>query len=125
PGGSSSRSEIGNFHDLQIRRPTPIGLFPAGDSRFGVADLLGNVEEWTRSLFGPDPERPSHAYPYDAGDGREDPLAAADMHRVCRGGAWTDSLGPSRSGSPYLVVRNAAMPSDRRMSRGMRLAVGA
>lgn len=51
---------------------------PQGDSPYGAADMAGNVWEWTSSR--PDP------YPYDAGDGREEP--GREGKRVLRGGAW-------------------------------------
>ncbi len=33
--------------------PSPIGTHPAGDSGFGVSDLVGNGWEWTRTVFAP------------------------------------------------------------------------
>lgn len=53
------------------------GALPAGATPEGVRDMAGNVHEWTSSIALP--------YPYDAGDGREDPDRIAD--RVTRGGA--------------------------------------
>jgi iron(II)-dependent oxidoreductase len=44
----------GNF-DLQLWDPAPIGSFPGGSSDFGVADLVGNGWEWTRTPFAPFP----------------------------------------------------------------------
>ena len=59
---------------------------PQGDSLFGVADMIGNVWEWTSSLFRP--------YPYDVCDGREDPTALG--WRVLRGGSWVNDLYTAR-----------------------------
>jgi len=42
----------GNFDFLRWN-PTPVGCHPAGNSTFGVADLLGNGWEWTSTLFEP------------------------------------------------------------------------
>jgi formylglycine-generating enzyme len=34
---------------MRVGRVTPVGLFPAGTTHDGVADLAGNVWEWTAS----------------------------------------------------------------------------
>jgi formylglycine-generating enzyme required for sulfatase activity len=60
---------------------------PEGESAAGVADMIGNVWEWTSSLFRP--------YPYDANDGRE--TLQADGWRVLRGGSWTNDLFTARA----------------------------
>jgi ergothioneine biosynthesis protein EgtB len=55
PWGAEPPSERhGNF-DLHRWDPTPVGSFPAGDSAFGAAELVGNGWEWTSSVFGPFP----------------------------------------------------------------------
>jgi formylglycine-generating enzyme required for sulfatase activity len=44
----------GNF-DFQRWDPVPVGSYPEGNSDFGVADLVGNGWEWTRTPFAPFP----------------------------------------------------------------------
>jgi ergothioneine biosynthesis protein EgtB len=51
-GDAPPRAEHGNF-DMRRWGPTPAGSFPAGDSAFGVAELVGNGWEWTSSVFEP------------------------------------------------------------------------
>ncbi len=67
-----------NSFESHLRGTSPIGVFPAGDSPEGIADLSGNVWEWTGSLMA--------NYPYHSGDGRED--AETGAARVVRGGSW-------------------------------------
>ncbi len=51
-GDSLPSTSLGNF-DFQYWDPTPAAAFPTGSSAFGVADLLGNGWEWTRTVFAP------------------------------------------------------------------------
>jgi len=53
-GAEAPNQRLGNF-DFRNWDPTPVNAFPAGQSAFGVADLLGNGWEWTSSLFTPFP----------------------------------------------------------------------
>jgi len=67
------------------RGPTPPGCFPDGSSPFGILDQVGNVMEWTTTLYS--------AYPYQEGDGRDLPPPRrehlTDRHMyVLRGGGW-------------------------------------
>ena len=59
-----------------------VGSKPEGASWIGALDMAGNVWEWTNSL-----EKP---YPYNAGDGREDPNNNTDTLSL-RGGSWYHS----------------------------------
>ena len=54
---------------------------PQGDSPYGLADMAGNVWEWTNSLF--------REYPYKHDDGREDPDSS--LPRVLRGGSFLNA----------------------------------
>ena len=80
PWGNEWDAEKCNCADLNeaFRGTTPVGMYPDGASHDGALDMIGNVWEWTSSLF--------KDYPYEAGDGREDP--AQPGSRVVRGGSW-------------------------------------
>ena len=53
-GSAPPTAQHGNF-DFRRWDATPVGAFPAGSSDFGVADLMGNGWEWTRTMFAPFP----------------------------------------------------------------------
>jgi formylglycine-generating enzyme required for sulfatase activity len=79
PWGNDFKAALCNTRAGGRVRTVAVGTFsPAGDSPYGCAEMVGNVSEWTATRFVP--------YPYDAGDGRDDP--AGDRERVTRGGSW-------------------------------------
>ena len=75
-----------NSKEGGISDTTPVDLYsPQGDSPYGCADMLGNVEEWTSSE--------NKDYPYDAKDGRED---RNNSNLVRRGGTFESSASEAR-----------------------------
>jgi formylglycine-generating enzyme required for sulfatase activity len=70
---------------------TSVTAHPRGASSYDCCDLIGNVQEWTSTLWGNDQE--PFRYPYRDNDGRED-LQADDylyrVQRVHRGGSFRD-----------------------------------
>jgi formylglycine-generating enzyme required for sulfatase activity len=69
---------------------TPVTAFPNGASPCGCLDLLGNVREWTSTIWGSSPAQADFAYPYQQ-DGRDDRSpAAASLFRIHRGGCYKD-----------------------------------
>jgi iron(II)-dependent oxidoreductase len=62
-GAETPSSRHGNF-DFERWDPIPVGSYPQGNSDFGVADLVGNGWEWTRTPFEPFPGfQPYSFYP--------------------------------------------------------------
>ncbi len=85
----------------------PVGSYPTGASPYGALDMAGNVWEWTLSLY--------EAYPYNAGDGRED-LNGTNV-RALRGGSWYDLADSIRA-----AYRGNLAPADRNSNLGFRCA---
>ena len=106
-----------NTYETHIRRTTPAGVFPGGLTPQGIADLSGNVWEWTTTIWGEDILRPTFTYPYVADDGREDSENAL-ARRVVRGGSWYDGQNVARS-----AYRDGTHPAYRGSNGGFRLVV--
>jgi len=87
----------------------PVGTRPGSASWVGAEDGLGNVWQWTSSLYRP--------YPYDSNDGREAPIG--DGLRVLRGGAATN-VEPDI----YIANRLALQPVTGYGVTGVRCVVG-
>ena len=106
PWGDSFDKARCNTEESGIGTTTPVGSYPNGASPCGAQDMVGNVWEWTSSLY--------NSYPYSQTDGRESPDST--RHRVLRGGSWCEDtrgvraacrLGDDRPGyfSDYIGFR--------------------
>jgi formylglycine-generating enzyme required for sulfatase activity len=102
---------------------TPVGQHPLGASPFGCQDMLGNVEEWTRTLWGTQFASPEYRYPhpFDENDGRD--LSTADDlpvqgKVVHRGGSFR-----SKAAELYCALRDCADPSSKIAWRGFRVVM--
>ncbi len=93
PWGNQFESNKCNTEEAGVNYSTPVGKYsPQGDSPYGVADMSGNVWEWTSSQ--------DKRYPYDATDGRER-LADGYDDRVIRGGSYGSSASRARGASRF------------------------
>jgi formylglycine-generating enzyme required for sulfatase activity len=89
---------------------SPVGFHsPAGDSPFGVADLAGNVSEWTGSRYRLYDSARAYESLYHAASGR---------YAVVRGGSWMHFRFQLRT-----TERFAADPAYSNFSIGFRCAV--
>jgi formylglycine-generating enzyme required for sulfatase activity len=88
---------------------SPLGSYsPGGDSVFGVADMSGNVWEWTQSFL--------NTYPYKAEDS-----SGVKGKCVVRGGAWYYSRALARCSTREGVLSDFLSPAlGFRLARSLR-----
>ncbi len=100
PWGNAWQEGRSNPNAAQV---TGVDAFPA-QSPFGCYDMVGNIREWTLTLWGDSRVNPSFTYPWpEKEDGRNDPSANSLVRRVYRGGASANPAEmtcTARSGFP-------------------------
>ncbi len=105
PWGNQVQQGMANYANDGV---LAVGSFDCSECKFDLADMSGNVWEWTRS--------PYQDYPFDDTDDRED--LASDALWVMRGGSYSDEANNIRAS-----VRGAADPGARRPFIGFRVVI--
>lgn len=98
---------------------TRVDAHPDGASPYGCLDMLGNVEEWTLTVWSDDLNGAKFGYPYRLDDGRDDPNADTYMpglSRVVRGGSFRENVANLRC-----AHRVASAPDSKLRWRGFRV----
>ena len=98
PWGSEWREDHANIDETRIGKPSAVGSFPQGKSFHGCLDMVGNVWEWTRSIYA------DYPYPGDQkGRAQRENLDVPDSKpRVLRGGAYFFTQWCARCAYRYL-----------------------
>lgn len=118
PWGNEFSNAKCNVRSSGLGLVVSVGRYsPAGDSRYGVADMIGNVWEWTSSVWGASGDRPLRTY----GQRVRTPEklqadAPPEFRRVIRGGAYYYFDWCARA-----ATRNAMLPLTRHSAGGFRL----
>lgn len=111
PWGNSSLDVHRCNCDFTISQTTPVDAYSAGQSAYGCYDMLGNVWEWTASIFQGYPGFAS--FPYIG----YSQTYFDEQHRVLRGGSWATLPWALRCS-----FRNWYHPHMRQMFAGFRCA---
>lgn len=108
--GDTPDPQRANYGDSGVRGTSAVGCFAANG--YGLHDMLGNVREWTRSVYS--------AYPYRLDDPRHESPAAGDDEtvRVMRGGSSSFSHDLARCAN-----RLWSRPSLRYLFLGFRVVL--
>ena len=100
---------------------TPVTAHPAGASAYGCEDMLGNVQEWTATLWGTQPGQPQQSYRDrpDGGPAITDPADLPAQARLAhRGGSYRSQPADLRC-----TARGNATPDSKVAWRGFRVAM--
>jgi formylglycine-generating enzyme required for sulfatase activity len=87
PWGVAFSPDLANLGEGTRAGTTPVGAYPRGASPFGILDLAGNLDEWTRSVYAPYPGAPPDVPAVETW--------ALDSH-VTRGGGWNHQRDAGR-----------------------------
>jgi formylglycine-generating enzyme required for sulfatase activity len=96
--------------NLHQRRTTPVKHFPEGVSPYGCFDMVGNLREWTRTLWGYNSNEPDPNYRYPRNKDEhndDDGIANDEIRRVYRGRGEPWDTGPLRTS-----IRGSQLPKE-------------
>jgi formylglycine-generating enzyme required for sulfatase activity len=120
PWGNTFDPELCSYIESDPVGTRPVGTYsPGGDSIYGIADMAGNVWDWTITLWGQDKDNAEFVYPYNPSDGRQDVGADETNYRIIRGGSFKNEFWASRS-----ACRDLDPPKFSLNNLGFRLFLG-
>ena len=106
PWGNDWQEDCCNCGSSQT---TPVTAFPNGASPHGCLDMLGNVREWTATIWGSSPAQTEFPYPF-AEDGRNAlSPGSGPVFRICRGGCFRDQPPDLRCAARSFSAENSKL----------------
>jgi len=105
-----------NLLESRIKDTSPVGIYPAGKSPYGLMDVSGNVWEWTSTLWGNDIFKCEFNYPFKNDDKRDYLSVSKESYRIVRGGGYDSTYPGGRTAN-----RHRNQPDFRRGDRGFRV----
>ena len=111
PWGEESPTEKHCNHNNVVSQTTPVNAYPKGQSTYGCYDMLGNVWEWTSTVF--EGYEGFAGYPYPG----YSQVYFDNEHWVLKGGSWATRPWALRSS-----FRNWYHPGVRQILSGFRCA---
>lgn len=111
PWGEAALDSDRANHDNIFSQTTPVDAYPDGQSTYGLHDTLGNVWEWTASVF--QGYEGFVSYPY-AGYSK---VYFDGQHQILKGGSWA-----TRPWALRCSFRNWYYPGVRQVLAGFRCA---
>ena len=98
-GGNNCRYPWGDEFDPSRchcgkQQLAPVDAYPA-QNEYECFDLVGNVRQWTITLWGEKPSAPDFEYPWKQ-DGRNNLNANSQIRRIVRGSSFTEDAQQSR-----------------------------
>ena len=117
-GAGPPTAAMCNIAGTHIQGTTPVGVFPESKSPEGVADLLGNVLQWTASAWGHSRETCDFPYPEQTTAATGSEADEIDLLRVLKGVGWSGELQ-----AVHVSRRGRDHPAARGNNGGFRLAL--
>jgi formylglycine-generating enzyme required for sulfatase activity/class 3 adenylate cyclase len=107
-----------NVISTHVMHPSPIGVFPEGDTPEGLSDMTGNSADLTQSAWGTSPGNTDFPYPYTADHGGDRRDAERTPYHIGRGGGWWDNAVSAQA-----ACRTAFHVTETGDNLGLRLCI--
>ena len=116
--GCSTPAQVSRHYRALLKAYRSGGISFAAN-RYGLHDMLGNVSQWTRSLWEAIDDGAANLYPPLGGQQRFEALHAGNaVRRLVRGGAWYGSHYFARC-----AFRDYDYPDDPNLGLGFRVVL--